>query len=194
MKPQGSNPWHNRGYLPHFDPGEIVQSITFHLGDAMPKTVIKRWKLELERLDDEDARIELYQRVEKYLDKGHGRCYLRNPTVASMVQNSLLHFDDDRYKLISWVIMPNHVHLLLKPKENHSLSDIVHSIKSFTAQKANEMLKRKGQFWQVDYFDRYIRDYEHFVSTVNYIENNPVKAGLCKAKGDWKFSSAYNEG
>ncbi len=77
MKSQNTNPWHSRGYLPHFDPdpGEILQSITFHLGDAMPKTVITRWKLELEHLEEEGAQIELYDRVEKYLDKGHGECF-----------------------------------------------------------------------------------------------------------------------
>ncbi len=110
-----------------------------------------------------------------------------------MVQNALLYFDKERYKLIAWVIMPNHIHILLKPKADNSLSDIVHSIKSFTAQKANEMLNRRGKFWQEDYFDRYIRDSKHFVSVLNYIENNPVKAGLCKTKSDWEFSSAFDE-
>ena len=193
MKPQNTNPWHSRGYLPHFDPGEILQSITFHLGDAMPKSVITRWKGELEHLEEKDAQIEFYERTEKYLDKGYGECFLQNRSIASMVQNALLYFDGERYKLIAWVIMPNHIHLLLKPKADNSLSDIVHSIKSFTAQKANEMLNRKGKLWQEDYFDRYIRNYEHFVSVVNYIENNPVKAGLCKTKSDWRFSSAFIE-
>ena len=158
----------------------------------MPKNFIEEWKLELEHTDKESSKIELYKRVEKYLDKGYGRCYLQNRSVAEMVQNSLLHFDRNRYKLISWVIMPNHIHLLLKPKKNHALSDIVHSIKSFTAQKANKILNRKGKFWQEDYFDRYIRDYDHYMSAIKYIEQNPVKAGLCKSKSDWRFSSAYN--
>ena len=158
MKSQNSNPWHSRGYLPHFDSGEILQSITFHLGDAMPKSVITRWKGELVQLEEKDAQIELYERVEKYLDKGHGECFLQNRLIAPMVQNALLYFDGERYKLIAWVIMPNHIHILLKPKADNSLSDIVHSIKSFTAQKANKMLNRRGKFWQEDYFDRYIRD------------------------------------
>ncbi len=139
MKPQPLG-WHSRGYLRHYDSEDVIQSITFHLGDAMPNPVIKRWKLELERLDDDDARIELYERIEKYLDKGYGICYLRRHEIAEMVQKALLHFDGIRYNLITWVIMPNHLHLLLKPKENNSLSDIVHSIKSFTAQKANKIL------------------------------------------------------
>jgi len=107
------------------------------------------------------------------------------------VQDTLLYFDNEKYKLISWVIMPNHVHFLLRPFENHKLEKIIHSIKSFTAQKANQILNRRGKFWQEEYFDRYIRNYEHFEKTINYIELNPVKAKLCEKPTDWKFSSAY---
>jgi len=62
--------------------------------------------------------------------------------------------------------------------------------KSYTSHKANEILDRRGQFWMEDYFDRYIRDHKHFMNAVAYIENNPVKAGLCDRAGDWMFSSA----
>ncbi len=68
----------------------------------------------------------------------------------------------------------------------------MHSFKSFTSQKANKIINRKGKFWQEDYFDRFIRNYEHFEKTLNYIENNPVKAGLCEKPSDWKYGSAYN--
>jgi REP element-mobilizing transposase RayT len=87
--------------------------------------------------------------------------------------------------------MPNHIHFLLKPFEHHSLSDIMHSIKSFTALRANKFLQRSGKFWQEDYFDRYIRNYEHYEKTIAYIENNLVKAKLCGKPNEWKFSSAY---
>ena len=190
MKKRQTKGWHSRGYLSHFDGGEIVQSITFHLGDALPNSVIEGWKLELETIGDDELQIELSRRIENYLDRGYGDCHLRKNSIAKIVENSLMHFDGDRYKMISWVIMPNHVHLLLKPGENKSLSKIVHSIKSFTAQKANRVLARQGRFWQEDYFDRYIRNYDHFQSAIKYIENNPVKAGLCKTKSDWRFSSA----
>ena len=69
---------------------------------------------------------------------------------------------------------------------------IIQRFKSFTSHEANKILQKSGRFWQVDYFDRYIRDYEHFEKTVNYIENNPVKAGLCEKRRDWKYSSAWN--
>lgn len=184
--------WHSRGYLPHFDGGAILQFITLHLGDALPPKVVERWKLELEQTKDEEAKRILSRRVEKYLDEGYGKCYLRRADIAEQMRSSLLYFDSERYKLVSWVIMPNHAHFLLKPINDFELSDIMHSIKSYTALKANRLLKRSGRFWQEDYFDRYIRNYEHFEKTINYIEMNPVKAGLCEKPSDWKFSSAFH--
>ena len=183
--------WHSRGYLPHFDGGEICQFITFHLGDALPREVIERWKKELERETDEQAKIELYKRIENYLDKGYGECYLEIEEIAEQVQESLLHFDAVRYKLIAWAIMPNHIHFLIKPINNHSPSEIIKKFKSFTAHEANKILHKSGQFWQEDYFDRYIRNREHYEKTIDYIENNPVKARLCEKRGDWKYSSAH---
>ncbi len=130
--------------------------------------------------------------VEKYLDQGIGNCYLRQNKIAEMVEENLLRFDGVKYKLHAWVIMPNHVHLLLTPKEGHSLSEIVHSCKSFTANRANKMLDLEGRFWFPEAFDRFIRDFEHFEKTLNYIENNPAKAGLCMKRSDWRFSSAWH--
>ncbi len=69
-RPKG---WHGRGYLPHYDGGEICQFVTFHLADALPQKVIERWKLELARENDEDKQIELYKRTEKYLDQGFSK-------------------------------------------------------------------------------------------------------------------------
>ena len=183
--------WHSRGYLPHYDGGEIYQFITFHLADALPLNVIESWKLELAREKDEQKKIELYKRTEKYLDQGIGSCYLKIEEIAAHVQKSLLHFDTVRYQLIEWVIMPNHLHFLLKPIAPHTLSAIIHSIKSYTAFNANRLLQRSGKFWQEDYYDRYIRNYEHYEKTISYIRNNPVKAKLCEKPNDWKFSSAY---
>lgn len=86
--------------------------------------------------------------------------------------------------------MPNHLHLLIRPYEGNSLSVIMKDFKGFISRKANIILGRTGSFWQVDYFDRFIRDEEHFQKAVAYIENNPVKARLCENAADWPFSSA----
>ena len=183
--------WYSRGYLPHFDGGEILQFVTLHLKDALPVKVIERWKMELAREKDDVKQKILFRKCEKYLDAGYGECFLKIEVVAELVKNSLLYFDGNKYKLAGWVIMPNHLHLLFKPLNETSLTNIMHSFKSFTSQKANQLLNRKGKFWQEDYFNRFIRNYEHFEKTLNYIELNPVKAGLCEKAADWKYSSAY---
>jgi hypothetical protein len=74
----------------------------------------------------------------------------------------------------------------------YSLSQILHSWKSFTAKKANTLLRRQGVFWQEEYFDRLIRDQKHFETAIFYIENNPLIAGLCQSPADWYYSSAGN--
>jgi putative DNA methylase len=185
--------WHSRGYLPHFDAGEVFQSITFRLSDSMPQTLIERWKLELSH-EGEGFEDNLRYRIEAYLDRGIGDCYLTDSGIASLIQSALLHFDGERYRLSAWVIMPNHVHLLAAPLPDYSVSEIMHSIKSYTSQKANSLLARTGRFWFEDYFDRYIRNARHFESALDYIENNPVRAGLCKSAGDWPVSSARFKG
>ena len=131
------------------------------------------------------------RRVEAYLDQGHGSCFLTDPEIASMIQNALLFHDRVKYRLTAWVIMPNHGHILCTPLVGYLLADIMHAIKSFTSSEANKMLKRKGRFWQKEYFDRYIRNVRQFARTFAYIENNPVKARLCEKSEDWPFSSAH---
>ncbi len=179
--------WHFRGYLPHFDGGEITQFITFRLYDSLPRRILDSIKNSSTENDDN---LENQRRAERFLDHGYGECFLRNPLVAEIVQNKLLAMHDKHFRLKAWVIMPNHVHLLMTPCEGKSLTPIMQSIKGGTAREANVVLKRSGAFWMRDYFDRYIRDYEHFEKAFNYIENNPVKAGLCEKPSDWKYSSA----
>lgn len=180
--------WYSRGYLPHFDGGEIFQFITFRLFDSLPKVLLEKWSQEV---SDEKGKIEFRKKIENYLDEGNGSCFLKNEKIAQTVEDCLKYFHEEKYKLISWVIMPNHVHCLLLPLENIELEKITHSIKSFSAQKANKILGRKGQFWQHESFDRYIRNAEHYKNVIKYIENNPVKANLCEKAEDWVFSSAY---
>lgn len=179
--------WHGRGYLPHLDGGEFCQFITFRLFDSLPQEVLQKW------IDESATDALIRRRVEGYLDSGYGACWLRKKAIASLVRDALIHHDGGKYKLVSWVIMPNHVHILLIVLAGHHLPDILHSIKSFTANKANKILRRSGQFWMHESFDRYIRDYRHYNAVIRYIENNPVKAGLCKRPEEWMFSSAYRE-
>ena len=106
--------WHSRGYLPHFDGIDLPQFITSQLADSMPRKVVERWQRELESVEDEQQRLLLMRRVERYLDQGYGELLLKDTRVANMVQNSLLKFDGLRYNLFAWGVMPNHVHALMK--------------------------------------------------------------------------------
>src|SRR6202035_3994036 len=104
---------------------------------------------------------------------------------------ALTTFDGSRYALIGWCVVANHVHALIETRAGHPLDRVVHSWKSFTAKKANRLLRRTGPFWAPEYFDRYMRDDEHLATTLVYIEANPVKAGLCERPSGWRFSSAW---
>ncbi|MDD5034617.1 MAG: DUF1156 domain-containing protein [Methylococcaceae bacterium] len=176
--------WFSRGYLPHFDHPGLIQSITFRLADALPGPVIEK----LRQSETDDAKIR--EKLEAYLDAGHGTCLLRDPENAEIVQNALLHFDGQRYRLLAWVIMPNHVHVLIETKAGYPLPDVTHSWKSFTAKKINQRMGREGELWQREYFDRFIRDDRHLRAVIDYIEQNPAKAGLAKHAADWRFGNA----
>lgn len=181
--------WHNRGYLPHFEAGSVPQFITFRLADSLPRSLFKRLKFQLNAGMISDS--EYAYTLDRYLDRAGGECFLKDRRIATLVRDSLQFLEGRHFKLHSWVIMPNHVHLLMTPLEGHSLTRIMHSLKSFTAHKANKLLCRSGSFWSREYFDRMIRDAEHFRKTKRYIEMNPVKARLCETPEEWEFSSAF---
>jgi REP element-mobilizing transposase RayT len=183
--------WRSRGYLPHFDGGDqLPQSITFRLVDSVPAKVIELWLAELQAKPATGREMELRRRIEKYLDSGYGACHLRNARIGSLVEDALLFFDSERYRLHAWVVMPNHVHALFTPTNGWGLAEILRSWKSFTSKEANKLLGQTGHFWQPEYFDRFIRDAAHFDNVVGYIENHPVKAGLCGSPSDWRLGSA----
>ena len=182
----GFRGWHSHGYLPHFDAPGTRQMINYRLHDAMPASRRHEWEAFL-KIEDERERI---TKLESYLDAGHGECHLRRPEIAGLVQENLLHFDGARYRLLAWVVMPNHVHVLIETLQT-PLAEILHGWKSFTAKAANRLLGRQGEFWQTEYFDRFIRDEEHLGKAVRYIEMNPVKAGLVKSPEEWLFGSAH---
>jgi len=182
--------WHSRGYLPHFD-GDVTQFITFRLADSLPQSVLRQIEREVEQEKSPDAARALRIRLEEYLDSGVGECILRDPRVAAILRDTILNEHGKSCRVDAWVIMPNHGHLLMRPNVDASLSTIVKSIKSVSSHKINKLLGRTGPVWQPDYFDRYIRDADHYAKALSYIEKNPVKAGLCSEPWEWEFSSAY---
>lgn len=192
--------WHSRGYLPHFESCGTIQHITFRLCDAVPSDVLAAWKDELsltgvegEYPSDNPRVVELAKRIETYEDKGHGECWLRDPAIARIVEGGLLFFDGERYRLMDWCIMPNHVHVLAEIIAPWLMSSVLHSWKSWMAKECNKALERKGTFWMMEYFDRYVRSEEHYRHLVDYIVGNPVNAGLVASPEAWRFSRSGRE-
>jgi len=182
---RGFKGWHERGYFPHRDEPGLVQFITFRLADAFPKELRSEWEALLLVENDQQRRTEL----EAYLDKGRGACHLRRPEIALIVENSLRFRHGEDYELRAWTIMPNHVHVLIKVFDV-PLGQLVDAWKGYTAKMANRVLRRRGSFWQEDYWDTFMRDEQHEQQSRRYIEANPVKAGLVANRKDWPWASA----
>jgi len=103
---------------------------------------------------------------------------MRDSHVAKIVDDAIREFNGTRYELIAWCVMPNHVHAVFSPIEGHTLAEIVHSWKSYSAQKANGILGRSGRFWQREYFDHLVRNETSLAKIAKYVLDNPEKAGL----------------
>jgi len=175
--------------LPHWQQEGATYFVTFHVADSLPRGVYEQWTRERETAlrqlaaeGNAERREEIIeaarQQLEERLDEGLGECWLRNPSVSAVVEGALRHFDGERYLLGSYVIMPNHVHVLLRPVMEHRLSEILHSWKSYSSNQANQFLGRSGAFWQDESFDHIVRNEQQLERFGRYIEENPVKAGL----------------
>lgn len=185
-----------RGYfLPHWTLSGSIYHVVFRLRDSLPRAVLESFEEErrrMQRLADagklskQDARRLKHlvsEKVEKYVDGGNGECLMKGQRVAEVVQRALLHFDGERYRLHAWPIMPNHVHAVIKPLPGHELSKILHSWKSYTAHEVNRLLMRPGKVWMKESYDHIIRSEASYHRTVQYVLDNPVRAGLT----GWKW-------
>jgi Rad3-related DNA helicase len=176
-------------YLPHWRQPGATYFITFRLADSIPQGKLHQWEAELKdwikrnpEPHSEGQREEYNQRFTErfhaWLDAGEGECVMKNPEISAVVEGSLRHFDGQRYALGHYAVMPNHVHVILRPLAGHTLSDITHSWKSFSAHRMNELLKRNGRLWEPESFDHIVRDERQLEKFSNYILANPVKAKL----------------
>lgn len=201
---------HTRGYLPHVKREGASYFVTFRLADSLPKEVLLQLEREkagrLQRFfaaktagqatddSEEEIKRDLQRKIERHLDKGTGACHFRKPESADLMLQTLLHFHEDRYLLHEWVVMPNHVHVIVWPMPNHLLSDILKSWKQFTSRRAKKNLALGEEpFWQRESYDHWIRNDQEQSRIAAYIRNNPIKAGLCPRPEDWKWSSALRE-
>lgn len=177
--------WHERGYLPHFDAPHVTQFVTFMLFDAFPVARRQEWEGILNEPDESLRR----RKLESWLDRGHGECWLRQAEVAAQVDEILRGDDGKLYRLQAWVVMANHVHLVVDVWDT-PLSKLLNLWKGRSARAANKLLARSGHFWEREYFDTLIRDAAHLGRAIRYTDNNPLKAGLVRDPREWRWSSA----
>jgi REP element-mobilizing transposase RayT len=175
------------GDLPHWEQISVWCFVTFRLADALPRAVVdemreerERWRRTHDLKNLSRAELAEYHRLfsERYedlLNAGRGSCALRDPKNADIVHSALRFFDGQRYVLDDYVVMPNHVHILVKPLAGHGLADILHSWKSFTANRINRQLGRAGQFWQHESYDHIVRNESAMQAIRHYIRENPKK-------------------
>jgi REP element-mobilizing transposase RayT len=190
-----------RARLPHWDVQHGIYFVTFNLADAVPAAVRLRIQEEAnaqvehirflrgdltiaeKRAIDASTRAQIVDA----LDDSYGSCFMREPRVAKIVADAISFFDEHRYLLYAWCVMPNHVHVVLSLALHEKLDFVLHSWKSFTSKAANHALGRQGEFWQKGYYDRTVRDSRDLRTTVDYVLANPSKAGL----GAWEFVRSY---
>ena len=202
---------YQHGVLPHWRQADCTYFVSFRQDDALPASVLREieyerqqwlkhrridsndpvWKFSFAKLSFEEQRI--YERlvgtrINEHLDVGYGSCGLRRKEIGRIVAKSLDHFHGQRVLTGDFVIMPDHVHVLLRPLPGFELEEILHSIKSYTANEINRVLEGDGTFWQRQSYDHIVRDYDQLEAFQKYIVANPKKANL--SGGECIYASA----
>ena len=190
-------------HLPHWRQEGATYFVTFRLADSVPREKLRQWMAEQEEWlkknpepHTAEQRAEFHEkfteRFHRWLDAGMGECVLRRPEISVIVEQALRFFDGDRYLLGHYVVMPNHVHAVVRPIQGHWLKDILHSWKSFMANQINEKLQRQGALWQDESFDCVVRRAAQLEKIAFYIRENPEKAGL--KPGEFRSGTGCNVG
>jgi REP element-mobilizing transposase RayT len=185
-----------RGRLPHWEKDSGLYFITFRMADSLPLAVPKKVAehhriLEAAKasgarlLPEQVAELAEYspRRMEEYCDRGHGSCALADPRIAGAMAAALRFRDGKNYRLVAWCIMPSHVHVVARLFPGADLATVLKTWKQFVAKAANHVLGKSGRFWQREYYDRLIRDEREYCRAIQYVLDNPVKAGL----KDWPW-------
>ncbi|MDE7414095.1 MAG: transposase [Muribaculaceae bacterium] len=172
------------GDLPHWHQLEKMQYLTFRLNDSLSELhrrilmEIRDHFLENHPKPWDKATLRQYYRVigpkeEGLLDAGYGSCVLKRPEIRNILVDSL-HFEDGKkYHLVGYVIMPNHVHLVMTPEGENKVSTLVGRIKQYSSNRINRLCNRKGVFWKRESFDRVVRSYDNLIKILDYIISNP---------------------
>ncbi len=195
----------HRRKLPHLQLTDQIISLTWRLAFTLPRELLLlaeelREGLRSSRYGTQNFSSDLLngyaQKLQQY-DEYLGRYSLLGltlctPEIGNMISGAFHCYSGKLYELHCFCVMPNHVHVLLKPLPDAAgqfthLSRIVQLLKSYTARQINQLLAREGQVWQSEYFDRFIRNSKDYYNTVQYILDNPRKAGLCVPNEKWPY-------
>lgn len=188
--------------LPHWRHPGVTYFVTFRLADSIPKEVLAQWELEkIEWLKEQGVEVNLpvtpenipvefryrfdrkfNRKLNAYLDGCHGSCVLRESKVRAPL---LARFEDVDCLIGDYVIMPNHVHVLMTPVKGESLEDALRKVKGASARGMNQVLNRSGKVWKKHSFDHIVRNEEQLENYQEYIVSNPKGAGLSEGEYDW---------
>jgi REP element-mobilizing transposase RayT len=207
-----------RRNLPHIHPANAEYFITFRLQDTLPRAILEQLLDERHREEQkintlisparqEGERYRIQKKqfglYDSWLDRCiHGPRWLEEEKIAAIVAEEICRLDRDRYRLLAFCIMPNHVHLLIDTHgffqtstsnqagatRNYPLADVLRLLKGRTSRYCNLALGRSGAFWHQESYDHVVRDAHELENIIRYILNNPVKAGLVEEWHKWKFS------
>jgi putative transposase len=211
--PQHDYKYYYQRNLPHYQPKGATLFVTFRLAGSLPREFLnelaEQSKSENEDIDHiKDLRMRneaMYKFQKKQFAKWdaqldanvHGPSWLIKPDIANIVSEAIRYRDGKVYNLIAYCIMPNHVHMVCTPmflqEEVLSLARVMQSLKGYTAWKANKVLGLKDNFWQHESYDHVVRDDAELERIVNYVINNPVKAGLCETWDAWPWTYCIYE-
>mgnify|MGYP000108796543 FL=1 len=169
--------------LPHWNQERALYFVTFRLADSIPKEKLSQWKCEFEQWLTHNPKpwneeqIDEYQthfarKIEVWLDRGYGSNLFRNSAHAQIVENCLLKFDQDRYKLDCYTIASNHAHALVVATPDNELHDILKSWKGVSARNINKLRRTTGTIWQKESYDHIVRNAASLERIRKYIQNH----------------------
>ncbi|MDE5814105.1 MAG: transposase [Muribaculaceae bacterium] len=172
------------GNLPHMHQDGKMQYVTFRLADSLPASkqcelnkLVDSFKREHPEPWNHDIQIEYWKiigpQAERLLHNGYGSCLLRFPEVRKVLIDTISHNDGIKYVVDAYVIMPNHIHMLICPIGKQKIEDILHSIKGFSGYAINKLTCSSGQFWMRESFDRLVRSEAAYGHYLRYIISNP---------------------
>ena len=177
-------------YLPHWHQDGRYVFVTFRLADSLPQAKLREYAIEKEQWfklhprpwskeDEKEYYRRFFDTFDKWLDSNYGSCLLADSRYRTIVEKALHYYDGTHYELVAYVVMANHVHLLVRMLGEVDVRRVIQSLKSFTAKEINKVAGTQGRIWQSESFDRIIRDKHHLHRVIDYIfRNNPTLAWI----------------